>query len=96
MDELQFIIPDLDLTPVQHYLQTHVKHALDDLSDPDIPISSDLANFEIRRLSAASEALEDLRAIYDEWQWKRKIVRESVISLLEKLEEFDKEPESAE
>lgn len=96
MEELQFIIPDLDITPYRNYLQDHVNHALEVLSDPDTPLISEIGTFELERLNAASKALEELSDIYQEWQYYRKNIRDFIISVLQSMEKFDKEPESAE
>lgn len=96
MDELQFITPDLDISPIRDYIQTHINHALETLSDPDISLISDVGAFELERLVAASNALEELSEAYEEWQYSRKKIREFIIPILEKMEKFNKEPESAE
>lgn len=96
MDELQFIIPDLDTSTIREYLEQHVKHALDVLSDPDISITDDISKFELYRLSEAARHLDQLKEAYAEWQRYRKWTRDELLSILQEMEKFDKEPESAE
>lgn len=96
MDELQFIIPDLDTSAIREYLEQHVKHALDILSDPDTSITDENAKFELYRLNEAARELDMLEDIYSEWQRYRKWARDELISVLQDMEKFEKEPESAE
>lgn len=96
MDELQFIIPDLDTSAIREYLEQHVKHALDTLSDPDTSITDEFAKFELYRLNEAARELDMLKEVYSEWQRYRQWIRDELISILEEMEKFDKEPESAE
>lgn len=96
MDELQFIIPDLDTSAIREYLEQHVKHALDILSDSDISITDQISKFELYRLSEAAKKLDELEEVYNEWQRYRKWTRDELISILQEMEKFDKEPESTE
>lgn len=80
----------------RNYLQDHVNHALDVLSDPDTSLFSDFGTFELQRLNAAAKALEELSDIYQEWQYYRQNIRDFIIPVLQTMEKFDKEPESAE
>lgn len=96
MDELQFIIPDLDTSPIREYIEQQVRHALDELSDPDIPITDKISKFELRRLNEAAKQLDILKAVYQTWQVYRRATRESILRILQEMEKFDKEPDSAE
>jgi hypothetical protein len=96
MDELQFIIPDLDTSAIRKYLEQHVKHALDTLADPDISITDEISKLELYRLNEAAKHLDILKDVYETWQLYRKSTRESLLWILQDMEKFDKEPESAE
>lgn len=96
MDELQFIIPDLDTFTIRKYLEQHVKHALDILSDPDISLTSEICKTELYRLNEAVNHLDMLEEVYQTWQLYRKSTRESFLWILQDMEKFDKEPERAE
>lgn len=96
MDELQFIIPDLDTYAIRKYLEQHVKHALDTLADPDISITDEISKLELERLNAAVGNLETLEALYRTWQHYRQLIRNSILYILEDMEKFDKEPDNAE
>ena len=97
MDELQFIVPDLDTSPIREYIEQHIKHALDVLSDPDIPLTDEISKFELYRLNAAVGHLESLKEIYLTWQRYRQSAHDSIMYILKDMEKkFEDEVESAE
>ena len=89
MDELQIIISDLDTSAIREYLEQHVKHALDVLSDPDISITDEISKLELYRLNEAARELDELKEVYAEWQRYRKWTRDELLSILQEMEKFD-------
>lgn len=96
MEELAFIIPDLDISPIENYLNQHVNHALEILSDPDISITDVISKNELYRLNEAVKQLDILEEVYTNWQLYRKSARESFCWILQEMEKFEKEIRSGE
>lgn len=97
MDELQFIVPDLDTSPIREYLEQHIRHALDELSDPDIPITDEISKFELCRLNVAVGHLESLKELYLTWQRYRQSTYDSIMYILKDMKkQFEDEPDNAE